>query len=208
MKYLQEVINNLKNGKNIIFYKKNVYPYYKKLKGSFNCVYLNEPVPVKRQLSRILDNITDKKITSTSKNTISDLKELIIQELDYKTLVIMFNHFERLAKKAVESYEYLNSIKKIVFVASFNSNFNSVAYPFFKKFIFLNKEECKKIIKKDEINVTYPLYFILSIISFAVYIKFAMSAYSQTLFFPVIVIGGLWFSFMVFRTFMFAGGKI
>ncbi len=208
MKYSQVVVTNINKGKNCIFYKEDVYPYYEELKEDFNCVYLNEPVPIKRSLLKILDKISDDNLTVLSRMTNSDLKELLIQKLNHQKLVIAFNHFERLTKKVLEIYEYLNSVKYIVFVASFSDNFNKEAYPFFKKFIIINPEKYEPFNKKDEINVTYALYFLVGIICFALYLKLALSMCTVAIFFSVITMGALWFGFLVFRTLIFAGGKV
>lgn len=208
MEYLEDVITNIKNGNNCIFYNEDVYPYYKELKNLYNCVYLNEPVPVKTQLLKTLGKIRGKEITGYSHKTISNLKESIIKELKYKKLVILFNHFERFTKKSVNAYEYLNSVKNIVIVASFMDEFNKDVYFFFKKFIFINQEKYERFNKKNEINVTYALYFLVGIICFALYLKFALSLCNEAVFFSMITMGALWFGFLVFRTLIFAGGKV
>ncbi|MGZ7120232.1 MAG: hypothetical protein ACXVH2_11030 [Methanobacterium sp.] len=208
MKYLDDVTANIKQGKNVIFFKQDVYPYYKELKKSHNCIYLNEPTPVKPELVKILEKITDERPSVLNRMTITDQKEAIIKSLGYKTLVIMFNHFDKLTKSSVEVYIYLNSIKNIIFVANSNGKFSKDVYYFYKKFEFINKNEYESSYKKNEINVTYALYFILGAICFALYLKFALSLCSGAIFISVITMGALWFSFIVFRTLIFAGGRI
>ena len=207
MEEYQEVITNISNGNNVILYNRDVHSYYHKIKEIFECVFINEPVPVKVQLLKILNKIVGHKKLKISQATILDIKELIVKHLEKKTLVILFNQFEMMTKSAVQVYEYLNGFDNIIFVTSFKRNFKKEVYFFFKTFIFINREEYKKAKETDEINVTYPLYFILSVICFAVYLKFALSLYSQTISFAVTFIGALWFSFIVFRTFTYIGGK-
>jgi len=208
MKSVNDVITNLDKGKNIIFFNKNVYSYYELLKDSFDCIYLNEPVPLKLQLIKILNTISGYKRLNLNRMTISDLKEKLVEELEYKVLVVMFNHFERLTKKAVEVYEYLNSVDNIVFVASFNNRFKKEAYPFFKKFIFLNKAEYYQNNGNDEIDVTYAMYFVICVLCFALYIKFAHTLYSESVTIAIVAMGALWFTFLLFRTLIFAGGRV
>ena len=61
----------------------------------------------------------------------------------------------------------------------------------------------KKEVVKDEINVTYAIYFLISIFCFLLYMKISYSLYMA-----VILIGGVWFALIIFRTLMYAGGRI
>jgi hypothetical protein len=49
MKLLQ-LKEDIENGRNLMFYKKDVYNYFKQLKNEYLCVYYNEPLPVKMRL--------------------------------------------------------------------------------------------------------------------------------------------------------------
>jgi predicted lysophospholipase L1 biosynthesis ABC-type transport system permease subunit len=75
-------------------------------------------------------------------------------------------------------------------------------YSFFKTFILANPEEYELKNGDNEINVTYPLYIMLSLYIFLIYLKTATSIYMAFLF-----IGAAWFALIVFRTFVFVGGR-
>jgi len=207
MNNIDKIITQLQAKNNIIFYNKDIYPYYRELKSTYNCVYLNEPIPLKAQLINIINKITGQKKSKLNQLTITQLKELLIQKLTYKKLIIFFNHFERLTQRAIDVYEYLNSLENIIYVASFNNKFKKEAYFFFKKFKLINQKEYEEKFKKDEINVTYALYLIISTFCFIMYLKIALSLYLNTAFFAVTSIGALWFALIIFRTFIYAGGK-
>lgn len=204
----EEIITNIKLKNNIILYNENVYNYYNKLSDEFDCIYLKDPVPIKKQLIEIIEKISDYKKSKLNRMTVSDLKNLLVEQLDDEFLVIMFNRFEKITKKAVEVYVYINNNSNIIFLASFNGKFNKDAYFFFKKFKILNKDEYKEK-NKDTINVTYPLYIFISVICFAVYLKFGLSlGILGTLYYPIVILGAIWFAFLVFRTLTYVGGRV
>lgn len=173
------------------------------LKEDYLCIYFNEPVPVRVQLIKLIKLINPDYSFNSSHITIVELKEAIVKELEYKNLIIFFNHFERLSKRSVGTYEYLNSIPNIQFICSFNDKINRNVYPFRKTFKVLNNEEYTEKVKKSEINITYSLYILVSIICFFVYIKSANSIYMAS-----ILLGGAWFALIIFRTMMYAGGRV
>ena len=108
-----------------------------------------------------------------------------------------------LSKRYVGIYQYLNSFPNIQFICSFIKKINRTTYPFYETFKHLNKEEYKNDTAKDEINITYSLYILISIICFFVYIKSANSIYMAT-----ILLAGAWFALIIFRTLMYAGGRV
>ncbi|WP_231551395.1 hypothetical protein [Methanobacterium sp. SMA-27] len=173
------------------------------MKEDYFCVYFNEPVPVRVQLIKLLKLINPDYSFNSSHITVAELKEAIVKELDHENLIIIFNHFEKLSKRYVGIYQYLNSFQNIQFICSFINKINRNTYPFYETFKILNKEEYKNDTAKDEINITYSLYIIISIICFFVYIKSANSVYMAA-----ILLGGAWFALIIFRTMMYAGGRV
>jgi hypothetical protein len=115
----------------------------------------------------------------------------------------MFNNFDILTKRAAQIYQHLNSHQNILFICSFASNFSQDVYPFFKSFLFINKEEYNEKTGKNEVNITYAMYFLMSVLCFFIYIKTASSMAMA-----MILIGGAWFALIIFRTFTYAGGRI
>jgi len=210
MKKYEEIniINIISKGKNVLFYDENVYYYFDEIRGYHDCIFFNEPVPIKNQLISIINKFLDRKKQSLNRLTIPELLEKLVSLLGHKIFVIMFNNFEKLTKRPVAAYQQLNSLKNIVFVCSFKNNFKKDAYYFFKTFEFVNKKKYEKETGKNEINITYGLYFILTSICFAVYIKLMISLYNEAPGLLISMLGAIWFSFLIFRTFSYAGGKI
>lgn len=202
MKVLQ-IMEKISEGNNIIFYNKSVFDCYNKLKDDYICIYFNEPTPVKVRLIKIINELSDENKLSLNRLTIDELKEILVKELEYERLVITFNHFERLTKRTVQVYQYLNTLKNIQFICSFSQDFKPEIYPFFKRFELVNQKEYEEKGVKNEINVTYALYIILSIYCFFIYLKSVLSIYSI-----FTVIGGVWIALIIFRTLVFIGGRL
>jgi len=144
------------DGYNLIFYDKSIFDCYNELKDDYICIYFNEPTPVKNRLIKIINEISRDNKPSLNRLTIFELIELLIKELRYERL-ITFNHFDRLTKKTVKVYQYLNSLNNIQFVCSFNQDFKPEVYHFYKTFLLVNPDEYKKKCVKDEINITIPV---------------------------------------------------
>ena len=73
---------------------------------------------------------------------------------------------------------------------------------FFKTFIIANPEDYELKNSDKEIDVIYPLYILISIYLFFIYLKAAGSLYMAFIF-----IGAVWFARIVFRTLVFVGGR-
>jgi hypothetical protein len=199
---LIQIKDDISNGKNLIFYNKDVYNCYKQLKNDYLCIYFNEPLPVKVRLIESINIISGNRKPSLNRLTIAELRDLLVNRLKYKTLIILFNHFERLTKRSVQAYQYLNSLENIRFICSFNKNFKPEVYSFFRTFDLINEDEYKLKHGRKEINITYTVYAILSVYCFFIYMKAASSLVMAT-----ILIGGAWFALIIFRTLMYAGGR-
>ena len=199
---LIQITEHIEKVNNLIFYNKNVFECFNSLKNDYMCIYFNEPIPMKpRLIESILQISTDDKL-SLNRLTIAELMEILINELKYEQLIILFNHFERLTKKTVQSYQYLNSLDNIQFVCSFDKKFKSEAYSFFKTFELVNKDEYMYSSGADEINITYPVFALLSIIFFFIYIKMA------SLEIGFLLVGASWFALIIFRSLMYVGGRV
>ena len=189
-------------GNNLIFYNKDVFKYYDGLMNEYLCIYFNEPLPVKGRLIEFINKVSNRKRPSLKRQTMAELKNILVKELQFEKLVIIFNHFERLTKRSVQVYQYLNSLKNIQFICSFSKNFKSDVYPFFKTFILVNRDEYELNCGKREINITYTIYAILSVYCFFIYLKTASS-----MIMAIVLIGAGWFALIIFRTLMYAGGR-
>jgi hypothetical protein len=193
----------IKKQKNILFYNKDVNQCYEELKDIYLCVYFDEPVPVRLNLIGILKAINPDYKYNKGRITIAELREVIQKELGSKNLIILFNNFEKLTRSALTVYKHLNTNKNIKFICNFKNRFRHEAYTFFKTFNFINKEDYPHEENMKKINITYTIYAILSLICLLIYIKTSISFY-----FVTIIIGGIWFGLIIFRTLMYAGGRI
>lgn len=202
MKLIQ-IIELVKKGNNLIFYNKDVSICHDKFEDEYLCIFFDEPVPIRIRLIKVLKLINPDYKVNPNHITIAELKEIITKEIDGKNLIIFFNNFEKLSRNAVDTYEYLNNVKNIQFICSFNKKFRKEAYYFYKKFKFINKKDYHPIKDMNQINITYAIYIILSIYCFLIYIKISASVYMAT-----IMIGAVWFALIIFRTLMYAGGRI
>jgi len=141
---LLQTQKKISESKNIIFYNKSVYECYNELKDDYICIYFNEPTPVKVRLVKIINEISGDNKPSLNRLTVAELKDILIKELGYERLVIIFNHFERLTKRTVQVYQSLNSLKNIQFICSFSDSLNREVYSFYSQFELANKEEYEK----------------------------------------------------------------
>jgi hypothetical protein len=203
MKLIQ-IKEDIENGRNLMFYKKDVYSCFKELKREYLCVYYNEPLPVKMRLVDAMYAISGFTKAQLNSLTIPELTKLLVRELESKTLIILFNHFERLTERSLQIYQYLNSMENIRLICSFNvvKTFKPEIYLFFKTFKLVNMGDYKVENTKDEINITYAVYAILSIYCFFIYMKTSFSCNIASL-----LLGGAWFAFLIFRTLMYTGGR-
>jgi hypothetical protein len=202
MKIIQ-IMDKIDDGKNVIFYQKSVYDCFNELQEDFLCVYFSEPIPVKVRLIKIIQELNGDDIRSLNRKTISELKEILLKQLKYERLIICFNHFERLTKRTVQIYQSLNSLTNVQFVCNFQNNFKSELYPFYKTFILANPDKYDLKNSKNEINITYAVYILISIYVFFIYLKTTSSIYMA-----FILIGAAWFALIIFRTLVFVGGRL
>ena len=193
----------ISDGNNLIFYKKNIFDCYEELQDDYLCIYFNEPTQVKVRLVKLINLVNGDNKPLLNRLTIAELKEILVKEPEYERLIISFNHFERLTKRTVQVYQYLNNLNNIQFKCSFSNDFKPDIYPFFKRFELVNKEEYEKKGVKDEFNVTYALYILISVYCFFIYLKGVSSIYSIFM-----VIGGVWLALIIFRTLIFVGGRL
>lgn len=199
-----QIKEDIENGRNLMFYKKDVYNCFKELKSEYLCVYYNEPLPVKMRLVDAMYAISGFTKSQLNSLTIPELTELLVRELESKPLIILFNHFERLTERSLQIYQHLNSMENVHLICSFNvvKTFKPDIYLFFRSFKLVNMEDYKVENTKDEINITYAVYAILSIYCFFIYLKTSFSCNIASL-----LLGGAWFAFLIFRTLMYTGGK-
>jgi hypothetical protein len=199
---VSEILDKIDQNHNIILYDKDVYECYSKIKKDYSCVYFNEPTPVKIRLIKIIKTLSKNNKRSLNRMTITELTDLLINDIEYDRLIIIFNNFERLTYRTAQVYQHLNSLPNIQFISSFSQHFKSDVYPFFKQFEFVNREKYKKHRTLNEINVTYAFYIIISVYCLFIYLKITSSIHSI-----FVLIGSIWFALIIFRTLFFVGGR-
>ncbi|MGC9516201.1 MAG: hypothetical protein ACP5C3_00720 [Methanomicrobiales archaeon] len=195
--------NQLIHGENILLYNRNVYECYLNLKDDFHCVYLSEPVPLKFKLKKFIQDIAPHEYSSIKNANIPELRDKILKVAQGEKIVVFFNQFDRLTKNSADIYHSLQVMGQVVYVCSFDSSFKQEIYGFYKTFHFYNKEEYNSKTGKHEINISYAVYAILSMICFIIYIKISATATMST-----ILLGATWFALIIFRTLIYAGGRI
>jgi len=198
-----KILDKIDKNTNIIFYDKNVYKCYTKLKEDHICVYFKEPTPIKGRLIEIINTIGRNDKNPLNPMTIPELTDLIINDPEYDRLIIIFNNFERLTKRTVQVYQQLYTSPNIQFICSFSEQFKKEIYPFYKQFELVNNEEYEKNSTSNEINVTYVFYIIITLYCLLFYLKFASSALQNV----YVLIGAIWFVLIIFRTLFYMGGR-
>jgi hypothetical protein len=109
--------DGINNKKNLMFYDMDIHNYYQLLRDEFLCIYFNEPVPVRVRLMESIYYLSDDKNQNLSNRTIAELHGKLLELLKGKRLIILFNNFERLTRKAMQAYQNLNGrIISILFV--------------------------------------------------------------------------------------------
>lgn len=194
--------DGINNKKNLMFYDMDIHNYYQLLRDEFLCIYFNEPVPVRVRLMESIYYLSEDKNQNLSNRTIAELHGKLLELLKGKRLIILFNNFERLTRKAMQAYQNLNREDNIHFVCSFSQYFKPEIYAFFKTFDLVNREDYEENLGRKEVNITYSLYAIVSIVCFLIYLKAATSLAMASL-----LIGGTWFALIIFRTLLYVGGK-
>ncbi|PKL69083.1 MAG: hypothetical protein CVV28_02925 [Methanobacteriales archaeon HGW-Methanobacteriales-1] len=200
---LLQIESHINQGQNLLFYKKDVHDIYKQINSNFLCVFFNEPTPIKHRLMESIETVVNQTEPSLSRLTLPELIKILMVKLNSKTLIILFNNFHILTRRLVATLQELNRYQNIIFICSFDKDFKSEAYGFFTTFHLMNVDQYKLETGKDEINISYAVYFFLGLIGFFIYLKTASSAYMAAM-----LIGGIWFGMIIFRTFIYTGGRV
>ncbi|PKL66545.1 MAG: hypothetical protein CVV28_10400 [Methanobacteriales archaeon HGW-Methanobacteriales-1] len=200
---LIQIEAHINQGQNLLFYKNDVHDIYKQINSNFLCVFFNEPTPIKHRLIECIETVVNQTEPSLSRLTLPELIKILMVKLNSKKLIILFNNFHILTRRLVATLQELNRYKNIIFICSFDKDFKSEVYGFFTTFHIMNVDQYKLETGKDEINISYAVYFCLGLICFFIYLKTASSAYIGAM-----LIGGAWFGLVIFRTFVYTGGRV
>ncbi|MFA0834141.1 MAG: hypothetical protein ACC609_09060 [Methanobacterium formicicum] len=130
------------------------------------------------------------------RKTIEELKELIAEKTKNKKVVILFNHFERTTQLAADTWGFLIGLDSIILVASYSKNFKAVAYTLYRQMEHIREE------MHEEIDVKYSVFAIITAMGLFSYIKLAAA---NNAYIASMLLAGIWFGLIVFRTFIFVG---
>lgn len=191
---MDDVIEVLDEGWNVLYYNlevREIYNEFSELESHHRMVYVGIPKPLKPVLIQIGIQIGGDQ--ELSKMTISEITEKIIEEGE--PVWVFFEDFEELTSRIARILYRLYKHGQIQYVASANGPVSNKLREFLGTFKILGE-------KREEINITYPVFFILTIIAFIIYVRISFilgvsSAYT--------ILGGFWLSFLIFRTLIYIG---
>jgi hypothetical protein len=176
---LEQIFENIKEGKNSLIWKKNTYEYVDLIKGKYRAVYINETDPIKSKMIKIIIEVSKleeiKKIETEeqlSKKTKDQLKALLHKRNRKYKLIIIFNHFERLTRTSAQYWMSLTGNPYILMIGSTFGTHKKEAYGFYKTFELINKEEQED--SKAEMNVTVPFILVIGALVFAILYKLSL----------------------------------
>jgi hypothetical protein len=191
-----KVFDCVNSNKSVLVYREDVHKFLPDLANRWTAVFIKDPVPPKQKLVEISEKLGFEKKEKLRRKTIEELKELIEEKTKNKKIVILFNHFERTTQLAADTWGFLINLDSIVIVASYSKNFKAVAYTLFRQMEHIREE------MHEEIDVKYSVFAIITAMGLFSYIKLATAnnAYVASM-----LLAGIWFGLIVFRTFIFVG---
>ena len=191
-----KVFDCVNSNKSVLVYREDVHKFLPDLANRWTAVFIKDPVPPKQKLVEISEKLGFEKKEKLRRKTIEELKELIEEKTKNKKIVILFNHFERTTQLAADTWGFLINLDSIVIVASYSKNFKAVAYTLFRQMEHIRDE------MHEEIDVKYSVFAILTAMGLFSYIKLATT---NNAYIASMLLAGIWFGLIVFRTFIFVG---
>lgn len=191
-----KVFDCVNSNKSVLVYREDVHKFLPDLANRWTAVFIKDPVPPKQKLVEISEKLGFEKKEKLRRKTIEELKELIEEKTKNKKIVILFNHFERTTQLAADTWGFLINLDSIVIVASYSKNFKAVAYTLFRQMEHIREE------MHEEIDVKYSVFAIITAMGLFSYIKLATA---NNAYIASMLLAGIWFGLIVFRTFIFVG---
>ncbi|WP_157809679.1 hypothetical protein [Methanobacterium subterraneum] len=177
-------------------YREDVHKFLPDLANRWTAIFVKDPVPPKQKLIDIAEKLGFAKRERLRRKTIEELKELIKEKTKNKKIVILFNHFERTTQLAADTWGFLINLDSIVIVASYSKNFKAAAYTLFRQMEHIREE------MHEEIDIKYSIFAIITVLGLFSYIKLATA---NNAYIASMLLAGIWFGLIVFRTFIFVG---
>ena len=191
-----KVFSCVNDNKSVLVYREDVYKFLPDLANRWTTVFIKDPVPPKLKLIEICEKLGIEKKEKLRRKTIEELKELIAKETKNKKIVILFNHFERMTQLGADTWDFINNLDSIILVASYHKNFKSVAYSLFRQMEHIREEI------HEEIDIKFSIFAIITALGLFSYVKLASL---NTAYVASLLLAGIWFALIVFRTFIFVG---
>ena len=191
-----KIFDCVNSNKSVLVYREDVHKFLPDLANRWTTIFISGPVPPKQKLIEIAEKLGFSKREKLRRKTIEELKELIAEKTKNKKVVILFNHFERTTQLAADTWGFLIGLDSIILVASYSKNFKAVAYTLYRQMEHIREE------MHEEIDVKYSVFAIVTALGLFSYIKLATvnNAYIASM-----LLAGIWFGLIVFRTFIFVG---
>lgn len=191
-----KIYDCVNSNKSVLVYREDVHKFLPDLANRWTTIFISDPVPPKQKLIEIAEKLGFEKKEKLRRKTIEELKELIAEKTKNKKVVILFNHFERTTQLAADTWGFLINLDSIILVASYSKNFKAVAYTLYRQMEHIREE------MHEEIDVKYSIFAIVTALGLFSYIKLATvnNAYIASM-----LLAGIWFGLIVFRTFIFVG---
>lgn len=194
---MNDMINKLRlqleKHNNVLFYKQDLYKYFKNRDKNIKAVYILTPKKGKNAIENILKAID--KNTTTKNMTISNLIEQIQIKSENKKLHIYIDSFEQLSKRELFYYQELESSKNIQLIANFNEDKEFINEDFLNKFVILNNKNFQEN-RSQSINITFTILLLFSVLIFILFIRLQLSVLNY-------LINALWFTLLMYRSFYY-----
>ena len=193
---MHKVFDCVNSNKSVLVYKEDVHKFLPDLANRWTAIFIGEPVPPKQKLIVISEKLGFAKKEKLRRKTIEELKELIKEKTKNKKIVILFNHFERMTQLGADTWGFLISLDSIILVTSYSTNFKPAAYTLYRQMEHIREE------KHEEMDIKYSIFAIITALGLFSYIKLATASNAYI---ASILLAGIWFGLIIFRTFIFVG---
>ena len=191
-----KIFSCVNDNKSVLVYREDVHKFLPDIANRWTAIFIKEPVPPKTKLIEICERLGIEKKEKLRRKTIEELKELIAEKTKNKKIVIMFNHFDRMTQLGADTWGFLINLDSIILVASYYKNFKSVAYSLFRQMEHIREEI------HEEIDIKYSIFAVITALGLFSYVKLASL---NTAYIASLLLAGIWFALIVFRTFIFVG---
>jgi hypothetical protein len=195
---IDDIIEYLDTGSNVLMYKQNIYQLFAENKGTSSWAYVSNPKKGKTALSDIVKVLIPGRVVKGL--SVAELLDIIS---DYAKesedmVVLWVDNFERLNKRTLEYYVELVCMNNVYLVCNIVSEEEEFISPSFfddYTFVILNSEEYEAS-RARSVNVKFTLLLILSVFTFILFVRVQLSLVRY-------LVSALWFSLLMYRSFYY-----